>query len=307
MQTHFSFRQVAELWQEKRKRMVKHSTFLSYVMIVKKYLLPAFADLTEITEEEVQEFMLGLIKDGLSRHYVHDIITTLKNVAKFGAKHKIFNAPDWELEYPRDTRVRPLPVLSIADHRKLLKELSAAPTIHNIGIMLPLCTGMRIGEVCALRWDKVDFRNRTITVSSTVNRVYDIEARRTETYISTPKTRTSNREIPISPLLMTALKTVKQRQKVDTYVVGDGSRPKDPRVYRDSLYRLLRSLGIPKIVFHGLRHTFATRCIESQCDYKTLSIILGHSNITTTLSLYVHPGIDQKKRCIQRLDKLVGL
>lgn len=76
-----------------------------------------------------------------------------------------------------------------------------------------------------------------------------------------------------------------------------------PRTYRNYYKQLLKQLGIPDLKFHGLRHSFATRCIESQCDYKTVSVILGHANISTTLNLYVHPNMDQKKKCINKMFK----
>jgi integrase len=65
----------------------------------------------------------------------------------------------------------------------------------------------------------------------------------------------------------------------------------------------MQQLGLPLLKFHGLRHSFATRCIESRCDYKTVSVLLGHSSISTTLNLYVHPNLDQKKKCIERMFK----
>ena len=90
------------------------------------------------------------------------------------------------------------------------------------------------------------------------------------------------------------------------FVVGVSERSQEPRSYRDYYNRLLKRLDIEPIVFHGLRHTFATRCVESQCDYKTLSVILGHSNVATTMNLYVHPNLDQKKKCIERMSKFLG-
>ena len=84
-------------------------------------------------------------------------------------------------------------------------------------------------------------------------------------------------------------------------VLTNDIKPTEPRTYRSYYEKLLKELDIPKLKFHGLRHSFATRCIESKCDYKTVSVILGHSNISTTLNLYVHPNIEQKKKCINQM------
>lgn len=172
---------------------------------------------------------------------------------------------------------------------------------------MALCTGMRIGEVCALKWTDVNMQLRIITVRSTIGRIYDYEKKATERLLTSPKTRTSNREIPICRELLTALRAIRKSAPNALYVVGCGETAKEPRTYRDYFARLLTRLNIPKIVFHGLRHTFATRCIECQCDYKTVSTILGHSNVSTTLNLYVHPNIEQKKRCIDKFSKSLGL
>ena len=87
------------------------------------------------------------------------------------------------------------------------------------------------------------------------------------------------------------------------FVITNSPDPTEPRTYRNYLKKILNELQITNIKFHALRHSFATRCIESKCDYKTLSSILGHSNITTTLNLYVHPNLDQKKKCVEQLFK----
>lgn len=305
MQNQIPFREVADIWKENKRSMVKHSTFCAYLLILRTHLLPKFGNATVISETEAQQFAIDKLKSGLSRKSVHDIMAVLKSIAKFGAKRSIFDLPTWDINYPTETTARPMPVLSLSDHRKLLRELSANPTTQNIGILIALCCGLRIGEVCALQWENVDLQRRIITVANTVSRIYNCDTMQTEHYASSPKTKSSNREIPISPLLLNALRIVKRKQNVGAYVVGEGNKPKEPRTYRETFRRLLRRLNIPQIVFHGLRHTFATRCIESQCDYKTVSVILGHSNVATTLNLYVHPNIDQKKRCIDRLNKFL--
>ena len=300
-----TFREIAELWKENRRSVVKHSTYCAYALILKTHLMPVFADSVSISEADVQQFVLGKLEAGLSKKTVHDIIAVLKSVGRFGARRGMSEIPSWDIEYPSDTIARILPVLSLPDHKKLLNALASEPTPQNIGIMIALCCGLRIGEVCALQWTEVDMARRIITVAGTAGRIYNCDLMATEQYVSTPKTRNSNREIPISPLLFKALNVVKKQQSVEKYVVGEGTKAKEPRTYRETFSRILKRLGIPPIVFHGLRHTFATRCIESGCDYKTVSVILGHSNVATTLNLYVHPNIEQKKRCIARLNKFL--
>lgn len=307
MHTTSTFREIAELWKENRRSVVKHSTYCAYALILKTHLMPFFADAVSISETEVQQFAFGKLEAGLSKKTVHDIIAVLKSVGRFGAKRGMFEMTSWDIEYPSDTASHTLPVLSLADNKKLLKSIASAPTPQNIGIMIALCCGLRIGEVCALQWKDVDMTRRIITVSSTAGRIYNCDTMATEQYVSTPKTRNSNREIPISPLLFKALNIVKKQQKVEKYVVGSGNKAKEPRTYRETFSRILRRLCIPPMVFHGLRHTFATRCIESGCDYKTVSVLLGHSNVATTLNLYVHPNLDQKKRCISRMNKFLHL
>jgi integrase len=167
---------------------------------------------------------------------------------------------------------------------------------------------MRIGEVCALTWEDVDTKQGVIRVSKTIERIYviDGENKHTELIISTPKTKNSNREIPMTKDLLKVLKPLKTIVNGAYYVLTNDANPTEPRTYRNYYKQLLRKLDIPILKFHGLRHSFATRCIESQCDYKTVSVILGHANISTTLNLYVHPNLEQKKRCLDKMSKALG-
>lgn len=164
---------------------------------------------------------------------------------------------------------------------------------------------MRIGEICALKWKDIDIECGIFHVRRTIERIYIIEEgqRRTELLIGTPKTATSLRAIPISRSLLRILKPLKKIVNEDNYFLTNGQKPLEPRSYRAYYLRLLRMLGIQKVKFHGLRHSFATRCIESGCDYKTISAILGHADISTTLNLYVHPDISQKRKCIEKASR----
>ena len=201
-----------------------------------------------------------------------------------------------------------LEVLTVAHHKKILDYIRQNFTFRNLGIYISLSTGLRIGEVCALRWSDINVDSGTISVQRTIERIYIIEGEKkhTELVINTPKTKNSCREIPMSKELLALVKPLKKVVNADYYILTNEPLPTEPRTYRNYYKRLMEHLGIPKLKFHGLRHSFATRCIESNCDYKTVSVLLGHSNISTTLNLYVHPNMEQKKRCIAKMFKSLG-
>ena len=154
---------------------------------------------------------------------------------------------------------------------------------------------------------RIDVRESVIHVRRTLERVYvmDEEPRRTVLIEGMPKTVNSVRDIPITKNLMKMLKPLCGIVNPDYYVLSNESKPIEPRTYRNYYKALMQELGIPRIKFHGLRHSFATRCIESNCDYKTVSVLLGHSNIGTTLNLYVHPNLEQKKKCLDKAFKFM--
>ena len=281
-----TFQDVSKIWCDAKRPIVKHSTMCAYLLTLQTHLLPWFGTMETIAECDVQQFVIDKCASGLARKTVRDMVAVLKSIVKYGNKHGIFHFEEWEIEYPTDTENKLLPTLSLNHQRILMNHLIEQPTQQNIGVLLALCTGMRIGEVCALQWEDVDFTQRIITVRHTVGRIYNCELKTTERIHTSPKTKNSCREIPISKQLFQSLKTVR-KQSQSPYVVGTSTQSKEPRSYRDYFSRLLKRLNIPHLVFHGLRHTFATRCIESQCDYKTVSVILGHSNVATTLNLYV--------------------
>lgn len=301
-----TFLELTQLWIQSKQPLIKQSSMCAYRLMLKTHLLPYFGGMTEIKEHQVQEFIIHKIRDGLAKKTVRDIVALLKMIVRYGARHDIYSTREWVLEYPKIEERERLPTLSLRHQKTLMSHLITQPNVRSIGILLALCTGMRIGEVCALRWEDIDLSQRIITVKHTLGRIYNCDLGKTAKVISSPKTKHSTREIPISKQLFEALCTIKRLSGSD-FVVGCSQQGLDPRTYRDYFYRLLRRLRIPKIVFHGLRHTFATRCIESQCDYKTISSILGHSNIATTLNLYVHPNLLQKKRCIEKMSKFIDV
>ena len=303
-----TIREIAEAWKEYKRPYVKQSTMAAYVLILENHVLPEFGDNDSLHEHDVQAFVLKKIEHGLSVKSVKDILIVLKMVMKFGVKNERMNHYEWDIKYPANSQSKELEVLSVANHRKILDYVQHNFTFMSLGIYISLSTGLRIGEICALKWSDINVADGTITVQRTIERIYVVEGEKkhTQLVINTPKTVNSCREIPMSKELLAMVKPMKKVVNGDFYVLTNEDKPTEPRTYRNYYNRLMEKLDIPKLKYHGLRHSFATRCIEAGCDYKTVSVLLGHSNISTTLNLYVHPNMEQKKRCINKMLKSLG-
>ena len=300
-----TIREIAVAWTEYKRPYVKQSTMAAYVLILENHIIPCFGNSDTLHEKEVQAFVLQKLGRGLSTKSVKDILIVLKMVMKFGVKNEWMNYYEWDIKYPTTSINKDLEVLSVANHRIILNYIQSHFTFTGLGIYISLSTGLRIGEICALKWSDINVIDGTITVSRTIERIYIIEGeeKHTELVINSPKTKNSCREIPMSKELLTMIKPLKKVVNDDFYVLTNDEHPTEPRTYRNYYNKLMAKLGIPKLKYHGLRHSFATRCIEAGCDYKTVSVLLGHSNISTTLNLYVHPNMEQKKRCIAKVFK----
>lgn len=297
--------EVAALWKKDKQQYVKQSTIAAYALILENHILPVFGDKVQLTEADVQAFALKKLQDGLSQKTVKDVLIVLKMIQKFGAKNGDLPFVEWSVKFPTEQTKQELEVLSINNQKRIMQYAIDNFTFRNLGIYICLSTGIRIGEVCALKWGDINIATETISINRTIERIYviDGEKRHTEVVIGTPKTKNSLREIPMSKELLKIVRPLKKVMNDEYFILTNEAKPTEPRTYRNYYKQLLKQLGIPDLKFHGLRHSFATRCIESQCDYKTVSVILGHANISTTLNLYVHPNMEQKKKCINQMFK----
>lgn len=297
--------QIIDLWKKDKKQYVKKSTYAAYVLLLQNHIEPYFGVKEAIIEDDVQKFVLEKINNGLSQKTIKDILIVLKMIFKFAVKIHFMKYQEIDIKFPTLQTNSKLEVLSRSNQRKIMEYLKENFTFKNLGIFICLSTGLRIGEVCALTWDDVDTDNGIISVKHTIQRIYILEGekKRTELILDTPKTKNSIRDIPMTIDLLKVLKPLKKIVNSSFYVLTNEAKPTEPRTYRNYYKRLMKKLEIPELKFHGLRHSFATRCIEGKCDYKTVSVILGHSNISTTLNLYVHPNLEQKKKCIYQMNK----
>lgn len=298
-----TFEEIAVLWQADKKHYVKKSTYFAYSLLIRNHLIPAFTGVTDVTEALVQDFVFTKLEQGLSQKYVKDILIVLKMILRYGVKLGYLVHREIDVKFPTGRDRQEVEVLSRSNQKHIMEYVQGHFTFMNLGIYICLCAGLRIGEVCALVWDDIDVETGVINISKTIQRIYVVEGgeKHTEVIIDTPKSRNSIREIPIAKDLLRMIRPLKKVVNGSFYVLTNSSHPTEPRTYRNYYKRLMKNLDMPELKFHGLRHSFATRCIESRCDYKTVSVLLGHSNISTTLNLYVHPNMEQKKRCVEQM------
>ena len=176
----------------------------------------------------------------------------------------------------------------------------------DVGILIALNTGLRLGEVCALRWNNIDLIKKSLTVLGTVQRVYESNGNKcTKVKVLPPKTRFCERIIPLEGSILLKLKTLKC---VDNcYVISGSSHPVEPRVLQKRFKMISEKLIKRHVKFHDLRHTFATICISSGGDVKAVSEILGHKDVSTTLSFYKATSFEDKQKAIRKLKRKIGV
>ena len=301
------FSKIVALWKEDKKQYVKRSTFAAYTLLIENHILPSFGEMALVEEQDVQTFVFRKLNEGLSHKTIKDILIVLKMILRFGAKNQMTEYRQIDIKFPTERDKHSIDILNRSHQKQIMEYIRLHFTFKNLGIYICLSAGMRIGEICALTWDDLDVENGIIHVRKTIQRIYVIEEHRkyTEVILDTPKTKNSIREIPMTKNLLKMIRPIKKIVNGNFYVLTNEPKPTEPRTYRNYYKQFMQSLGLPLIKFHGLRHRFATRCIESKCDYKTVSVLLGHSNISTTLNLYVHPNLEQKKRCMEQMSRLL--
>ena len=303
-----TYQEVALQWLEDKRLYVKQSTYGIYCLHLEKHILPVFGSRYALSESDVQKWVNSKLEQGLSLKSVKDILLVLKMSLRYGQKKGVFPAaPPLEIRFPTPRSGSRLSVLTVEQQRRLWAYLRKHPTTFNLGVALCLHTGLRIGELCALTWADLDLNEGLVRVHKTLQRLYVVEPQHRGSclVLDSPKTAESNRVVPISHEILTLLRRANPDNLQGFLLTGNGT-PMEPRSCRRRFKRLLEQLNLPPIRFHGLRHSFATRCIESACDVKTVSALLGHANIGTTLNYYVHPDLIQKKKAVEQMSRYIG-
>lgn len=295
-----NFRVVTEEWLKYKKNTVKKSTYYNYSYSVEKYLYPKFAD-QDITQIKDYNDFIEKLTDTLAPKTVRDIITKLKEIINFYEEEHNTKLNIKKMSLPKMNK-KEIQILSNKEKQKLEKYCIQQNDLKSLGILICLNTGLRVGEVCALRWENVDFETRRIHVEKTIERIYSKEENKTIVIIDTPKSITSVRTIPINSKLYNILKQIRGKsKKTDFVLTGSSEHYVEPRNYQYHFKEILKRSKVKKYKFHTLRHTFATNCIEAGMDIKSLSEILGHADVSITLNIYVHSSDKAKRKYLEKI------
>lgn len=252
-----TIKEVYLAWREMKVRLVKESTFATYVTNAEKHILPVLGDMHSVKESNVQQFVLDKLKAGLSQRTVRDILLVLKMIVAYGTRQGWLEHCEWDIKFPTTAERHEFQVLTINEQRKLMTFLKSHFSFKNLGLYICLCTGLRIGEICALKWSDISVKTQTICIRRTIERVYVIEDghKYTKLIISTPKSASSIRDIPISGDLLRLLKPIIGLVNNTYFVLTNTEKPLEPRIYRHYYKRFMSKLNLPAMKFHGLRHS----------------------------------------------------
>lgn len=300
-------------WLIDKKEYIKESTYANYSNNIFNHIIPKLGNIyiQDLNHKTIQDFLLNLFKNGrkdrsggLSEKTIKDITIIIKGSLKKAINEEKIRHFELTFNYPKDNKDSKIYILSKHEHSKLTNYVLENLTNRNIGLLISLYLGLRIGELCALQWNDIDFKKNILSVNKTIQRVYikDKDKNTSKVIITTPKTKNANREIPINKDFLESLKQLKT--KGEDYIITGSNKYLEPRTYRKYFNKVLKQVKIKQFNFHSLRHTFATNCISLGVDYKTVSEILGHANVNITLNLYVHPRLSQKKKCIDMICKV---
>ncbi|MCQ2398202.1 MAG: site-specific integrase [Sphaerochaetaceae bacterium] len=306
MDENLSFEEVAKQWFSDKKKTVKITTEERYKIILDRYLCPYFGKLriTDINATLINDFAAESLEI-LNANTVSLIFCVLKSIINFAIRHGYVNNIGTNYRKIHKSRV-PVTVLTKRECSRLNTELNKSENLYDVGILIALNTGLRLGEICALRWQNVDLRRKSIRVSGTVHRIQDETGKnKTRLVILSPKSESSYREVPIPSFIHKKLSKIVSSP--DLFVLSKkADKITEPRNLQRRFSTLCYRLFNRPVKFHDLRHTFATESISQGVNEKTVCEILGHSNITTTLSFYVGVSFDDKMRGVRKLEKAIG-
>lgn len=295
---------IIDEWLEQQAPYIKESTYAIYFNHIKNHIKPYFNELyiNELDNEKIQKFInnklaYGNIKNetGLSIKTVKELVNVIRLTLQFAVSKNYISEFVLRVKYPNNQK-NDRKLLTSHEINLLKEYLEDSIDTTDKGILLMMYTGIRIGELCALKNEDIDIKNGYLHINKTLQRIQKRESG-TKIVISTTKSIKSNRIIPIPQLLLSKLDVNDKH----FYFLTQNESFIEPRVLRYKFKNIIKKLHISEVTVHSLRHYFATRCIELGFDYNCLSEILGHSSPSTTMNIYVHSKDEYKKECMNKI------
>lgn len=296
-------------WLEMKRFSIKYSSFVKYKKILNTHIFPYFKNKSfdEIDEYVVADYLFMLMnKEKLSISLCRSIQFILKGVFTYGEQKYHTKHIDFSfVKIPSDKMNNN--VLSEDERETLSHYCINTMDSTTLAILLGLYAGMRLGEVCGLKWSDIDFHHDLIHIVRTVQRLdnEDDQLSKTKIMVTEPKSLSSKRYIVIPQFLTEYIKLYFSLSNItenDYYLLSNDMKPLDPRTLQRRFINICSKFHM-KATFHTLRHTYATNCIELDMDVKSVSEMLGHSNVAITLNRYVHPSIEFKKQQINKFQR----
>ena len=297
-----TFGAVALMWLQNVRENCKYSSYVKYRQIYGKHVKDAMGELelSLVTPEIIQKTVQS--REIASESLTRSIYCVINQIILY-AQRNHFQVTGPVTRSRTAKTVKPVEVMKQAEQAKLFEILYSDMNLQKFGILLCLSTGLRLGEICSLKWSDIDIEGRLLYVNRTVQRITAEEgSSRTKLMESEPKSAFSKRVIPLSDEIA---RLAQEFYRESGYVIS-GNRPTEPRTYQNRFHKLLSEAGIPEYNFHILRHTFATNCVDSGADIKSLSELLGHSSVNITLNRYVHPSVQTKRQHLNTLSAIYG-
>ena len=297
-----------EEWLQINRIKIRESTYNKYLSNIEKHINPLLGwySIQLIDSLVIEHFSQDLLhKKKLASKTVRDILSQLKSILRYAGKF-VSIPQTLDIVLPKNTK-KERRVLSLEEERIFVQYLSKNMTRYKFGILLSLMTGMRIGEICALRWKDISLVDKYVRVSCTMQRLRnnDEEAPgRTSVVISEPKSESSSRIIPLNKYMMDLCKQWAVSDPNAYVLTGEASHYLEPRALQYHLSQHTKACNLEGVHFHTLRHTFATRCVEVGFDIKSLSEVLGHSSPRITLEQYVHSSLELKRDNMNKLSAI---
>ncbi len=298
------FSYYCDLWLKDRKISVREATYVKYSAVVKKHILPRLGGCftAGINEPVINAFTDELLETGLKAKTVHDILVILNGIIRFASVSFAGVFPQVKITYPKEKK-KEMRVLTREEQERFVAYLSKDGDPCKFGVLLALYTGIRIGELCALKWSDISQKDGTLCVNSTMQRLYDTSENsgsKTRVVMGDPKSDTSARVIPLTGQAVSMCEKMNPGDG-DAFVLTGTHFYMEPRLLQYRIEKYTRDCGLDGVHCHTLRHTFATRAVEVGFEIKSLSEVLGHANTTITLERYVHSSMEFKRNNMSKL------